>query len=136
VGQYTYLRNGRGYDVTSTDRALRVAIVGPCSAGKSTLRPAVTAAGYEVRQPAQEHSLVPDMWLRMSRPDILIYLDVSYVEARRRRPHIDGGPQRLAEQHRRLNHARARCNLYVDTSELTPAQVRDQVLSFLTKHRP
>ncbi|MFN2135171.1 MAG: hypothetical protein ACK2UK_04400 [Candidatus Promineifilaceae bacterium] len=121
--------------MTKTKTALRVAVVGPCSAGKSTLVPSLTAAGYEARHPAQEHSLVPDMWQRITQPDILIYLDVSYAEARRRRPYIDGGPQRLADQHRRLKHARAGCDFYLDTSGLTPAQVSDQVLAFLARWR-
>lgn len=109
----------------------RVAVVGPCSAGKSTLLPSLKAAGYEARQPAQEHSFVPDMWQRVTRPDILIYLDVSYPAARLRRPYIDGGPQRLADQQLRLVHARNHCDFYLDTSDLTPQQVRQAVLEFL-----
>ncbi len=111
--------------------ALRVAVVGPCSAGKSTLVPSLKAAGYEARQPAQEHSFVPDMWQRVTRPDILIYLDVSYPAARHRRPYIDGGPQRLAVQHMRLVHARDHCDYYLDTSDLTPGEVRQAVLAFV-----
>lgn len=113
------------------DRPLRVAVVGPCSAGKSTLLPALYAAGYETRQPAQEHSYAPNMWQRLSKPDILIYLDLSYQQARIRRPHIDGGPQRLVEQHQRLSHAREHCDYYLDTSNLTPEEVRQAVLAFL-----
>ena len=110
---------------------LRVAVVGPCSAGKSTLIPSIKDAGYEARQPAQEHSFVPDMWLRITRPDILIYLDVSYPAARLRRPYIDGGPERLADQHARLIHARQHCDYYLDTSDLTPFQVCEAVLAFI-----
>jgi RNase adaptor protein for sRNA GlmZ degradation len=110
---------------------LRVAVVGPCSAGKSTLIPSLEAAGYEARQPAQEHSFVPDMWQRVTRPDVLIYLDVTYPAARQRRPYIDGGPQRLADQHLRLIHARDHCDYYLDTSDLTPGQVRQAVLAFV-----
>lgn len=109
----------------------RIAVVGPCSSGKSLLAQALKVRGLQVRQPAQEHSYVPDMWRRLSRPDILIYLDVDYPTARRRRPHHDGGPQRLAEQHTRLAHARAHCDLYLDTSSLTPAEVQSVVLTFL-----
>lgn len=114
-----------------TNSRLLVAVVGPCSAGKSTLLPSLKAAGYEARQPAQEHSFVPDMWQRITQPDILIYLDVSYRVARQRRPHIDGGPERLADQHFRLIHARRNCDHYLDTSDLTPRQVRQAVLEFI-----
>ena len=112
-------------------QALRVAIVGPCSAGKTTLGQALKAAGYTVRQPTQEHSLAPDMWRRLSRPDVLIYLDVDYENARQRRPHQDGGPQRTADQNKRLAHAREHCDLYIDTNGLTVAEVRAKALAFL-----
>jgi len=113
------------------DPPLRIAVVGPCAAGKSTLTPALQAAGYEARQPAQEHSCVPSMWQRLTNPDILIYLDLTYREARARRPHIDGGPKRLMEQHQRLAHARSHCDYYLDTSDLTPQEVREEIFIFL-----
>ena len=112
-------------------KPLRLALVGPCSSGKSTLAPVLEQIGYEVRQVAQEHSYVPNMWQRLSKPDILIYLDVDYATAQARRPYTDGGPQRLAEQHRRLQHARQHCDFYFDTSNLTPRQVQQKVLEFL-----
>ena len=120
--------------IMNTAPSLRIAIAGPCSAGKSTLVSALREAGYDARHVAQEHSYVPAMWQRVGRPDLLIYLDLSYATARARRPYIDGGPQRLAEQHRRLAHARKHCNLYVNTNALTPQQVQEQVLHFL-RHR-
>ena len=113
------------------DPRLCVAVVGPCSAGKSTLLPALQDEGYETRHPAQEHSCAHNMWQRLSNPDILIYLDLSYEQARVRRPHIDGGPQRLEEQHRRLAHARKHCDYYLDTSDLTLQEVREAVFVFL-----
>ncbi|RMG98956.1 MAG: hypothetical protein D6706_06420 [Chloroflexi bacterium] len=113
------------------NKPLRVAIVGPCSSGKSTLIPALKQAGYDARHVAQEHSYVPDMWQKITKPDILIYLDVDYQNARARRPHIDGGPQRLADQHKRLAHARQHCDYYLDTSNLSPEEVQKKVLQFL-----
>lgn len=112
-------------------KPLRVAIVGPCTSGKSTLARALAAAGYEARQPAQEHSYVPAMWQKMTRPDILIYLDVDYETVVARRPKNPGSPQRLDDQHHRLNHAHQHCDFYLDTSHLTPDEVRRQVFSFL-----
>ena len=118
--------------MTATE-PLRIALVGPCSSGKSTLAPTLRAIGYEVRQVAQEHSYVPHMWQRISKPDILIYLDVDYAATRARRPLTDGGPQRLADQHKRLQHALEHCDFYLDTSPLTPTQVQQQVLDFLNE---
>ena len=114
-------------------KPLRIALVGPCSSGKSTLAPVLEQIGYEVRQVAQEHSYVPNMWQRLSKPDILIYLDVDYATARARRPYTGGGSQRLAEQRQRLQHARQHCDFYLDTSDLTPVQIQQQVLDFLRK---
>lgn len=112
-------------------KTLRVAVVGPCSSGKSTLTRALKAAGYQARHPAQEHSYVANMWERITQPDVLVYLDVDYAHMRARRPHIDGGPQRLAEQHYRLRHAREHCDFYLDTSGLSMVEVKTAVFTFL-----
>lgn len=111
----------------------RVAVVGPCAAGKSTLIAALQAAGYQTHHPAQEHSYVPDMWQRMTHPDALIYLDVSYAVSRLRRPHQDRGPEEFEAQRQRLAHARAHCDLYLDTSELTADRVSEAALAFLSE---
>ncbi|MFQ5400958.1 MAG: hypothetical protein ACE5E7_15345 [Anaerolineae bacterium] len=115
----------------NSGKPLRIAIVGPCAAGKTTLANALKAVGYEVRQPAQEHSYVPDMWRRMSNPDVLIYLDIDYANSKARRPYRDEPPQWLEEQRKRLALARQHCDLYLDTSNLTPDQVKAKVFSFL-----
>lgn len=112
-------------------KSFRVAVVGPCSAGKSTLAKTLKSLGFDTRQPAQEHSYVPDMWRRISRPDILIYLDVDFPHAQERRPHLDGGLPRLHIQQERLRHARQHCDFYLDTSTLSPDEVSDTVVAFL-----
>lgn len=112
---------------------LRITLVGPCSSGKSTLAHALAELGYEVRQPAQEHSYVPYMWQKFTQPDVLIYLDVDVAAAALRRPHTYGGPERLAEQHHRLEHARAHCHFYLDTSALSPEAVQERVVTFLNQ---
>lgn len=111
-------------------RAPRVAVVGPCTSGKTTLVHALREAGYDARQPAQEHSYVPDMWQRLTQPDVLIYLDVTYEAARQRRE-IAWGPERLEAEAGRLAHARTHCDLYVQTAGLTIEQVRERALAFL-----
>ena len=110
--------------------ALRVAVVGPCASGKSTLTAALRAAGYEARQPAQEHSYVPDMWRRLVDPDVLIYLDISYEALLERRPHF-GERAYLEREKARLAHARAHADLVVDTSELLAEAVAARVAAFL-----
>lgn len=110
---------------------LRVAVVGVCASGKSTLVASLRAAGYDARHVAQEHSYVLNMWQRIAKPDVLIFLDVDYGTVIERRPTLDLRPEHLAEQQRRLAHARENCNLYLDTRDLTPDEVRRQALSFL-----
>ena len=111
---------------------LRIALVGPCASGKSTLADALLSEGYEVRHVAQDHSFVPDMWRRVSKPDVLVYLGVDYESIKNRRPKTTLKPVDLVEQERRLAHARNHCDLYIDTSPLTPEEVREKALEFLS----
>jgi hypothetical protein len=61
---------------------------------------------------------------------MLIYLDVSWEVAHRRRP-SDAGADWLEELAHRLRHARQHADLYLNTDSLTPEQVLDRVLVFL-----
>jgi shikimate kinase len=115
----------------SDESALRIALVGPCASGKSTLAKHLKAAGYSVRQPTQEHSHVPYLWRHLSQPDVLIYLDVNYEAYLKRRPHQPHGTAYHEEQHRRLADALEHCNLYIDTSDLSAETVRVKVFAFL-----
>lgn len=109
---------------------MRIAIVGPCAAGKTTLAEALREHGYNARQIAQEHSFVPAMWQIITQPDVLIYLDGSY-EVCTRRKGFNWLPHEHAEQIRRLAHARKHCDIYIHTDELTPANVLERVLAAL-----
>ncbi len=71
------------------------------------------------------------MWQRVSRPDVLVYLDVDYESIRARRPRMRFQRTDLAEQKRRLDHARQHSDLYVDTRERSPAEVEVLALSYL-----
>lgn len=109
-----------------------VGVVGPDASGKSTLVTALLARGYEARHIAQEHSYVPDMWQRITAPDLLIYLDVSYEAIRQRRP-IAWSRDWLEEENGRLGHARAHADLHIDTDRFTPEEILAQVLAFLQR---
>ena len=99
-----------------------IGVVGPCGAGKSSLVAGLKAEGFLGRHIAQEHSYVPDMWKRLTNPDILIYLDVSYENTILRRK-LDWTYNEYAEQLRRLRHARQHADLYLDTNPLTLDEV-------------
>ncbi len=110
-----------------------IAIVGPCAAGKSTLARVLRAHGYTVKELRQEHSVAPTMWQKLTRPDVLIYLDVSLEVATQREGRAQPSPWWEEERTFRLAHARAHCHLYIDTSNLTPEQVAEQALAFLAR---
>jgi GTPase SAR1 family protein len=110
---------------------LKIGIVGPCSAGKSTLVKGLKQRGYpNVRPISQEHSYVPYMWQRISNPDVLIYLDVTYENAQKRR-WLNWSPDEYTEQLRRLQHARQNAHLIVDTNPLSVEGVLEEVVRFL-----
>lgn len=107
-----------------------IGIVGPCAAGKSTLVAGLTARGYRARGIAQEHSYVPSMWQRITNPDVLIYLDVSFENTIQRRQ-LNWTLKEYTNQLHRLRDARQKADLYIDTNLLTISDVLEQVLNFL-----
>ena len=119
-------------DTHNTPEPPRVVVVGPDAAGKTELVKRLRALGYNARSCAQDHSYVPDMWRRIARPDFLIYLDARLDTIARRRV-IDWGQKRLDVLNARLAHARAHCDLYLPTDDLTPPQVVDRVRAALSE---
>lgn len=110
-----------------------IGVVGPCGAGKSTLTQALDERGYNTRHIAQEHSYVKDMWQRITDPDTLIYLHVSYEVSQARR-RMNWRESEYEEQIRRLRHAREHADLVVDTDHLNPDELVAKVLAFLDQH--
>jgi deoxyadenosine/deoxycytidine kinase len=107
-----------------------IGVVGPCAAGKTTLIAGLKTYGYQVRHIAQEHSYVADMWKRLTNPDFLVYLDVSYSLTLLRRK-MDWSTEEYQEQIYRLRHARQHADFYLSTDELSADQVLKAVLGFL-----
>ncbi|MCS7011919.1 MAG: hypothetical protein N2049_01860 [Anaerolineales bacterium] len=107
-----------------------IGIVGPCGAGKTSLANRLNALGYTARAIAQEHSYVPDMWQRLTRPSLLIFLQASHPVTSRRRK-MNWTLQEWEEQQRRLEHARRSAHLYLETDHLTLDEVLEKVLEFL-----
>jgi deoxyadenosine/deoxycytidine kinase len=107
-----------------------IGIVGPCGAGKTTLAGRLRVLGFQVKQIAQEHSYVPTMWQKLTNPDILIYLDVSFENTIRRR-NLNWTEAEFTEQLSRLAHARSHADLTVDTNALTAQGVFQEVIDFL-----
>ena len=110
-----------------------IGIVGPCSAGKSTLIARLNQYGYLARHIAQEHSYVQDMWRRLANPRLLVFLDVSYRVSMQRRP-LDLTEIEFSEQNNRLIHARLHADLYIHTDNLTPKEILQHVTQFLSQY--
>ena len=107
-----------------------IGVVGPCGSGKSTLIAGLEQHGYTCRHIAQEHSYVKSMWQVISKPDILIYLGASFPVSTARRK-LNWQEKDHAEQLRRLSHAREHAHIFIDTDDLTPADVLQKALDAL-----
>ena len=108
-----------------------IGIVGPCGSGKSTLLAGLEKHGYTCRAIAQEHSYVQAMWQIITKPEFLIYLHASF-ETSTARVKLDWQEEDHAEQLRRLAHAREHAHLLIETDDLTPEQVLQKAMDFLS----
>lgn len=126
-------RQGNSQPETVPEEHPLIAVVGPCASGKSTLVRALREQGYNAREIKQEHSYVETMWKEFTRPDLLIYLEVSQeVAGQRRAAEADASWWDRLQQ--RLRHARQHADLHINTDRLSPEEVVDKTLSFLQHH--
>jgi len=112
------------------DHNLKIGIVGPCGAGKTTLIVGLLGMGYSAKHIAQEHSYLPTMWKRLVNPDILVYLNASYEISTMRRK-LDWTREEYNEQLRRLQDALQNADLVIETDRLTPKEVLQRVVEVL-----
>ncbi|SHJ72659.1 hypothetical protein SAMN02745227_00580 [Anaerobranca californiensis DSM 14826] len=102
---------------------LKIAVVGNCAAGKTTLVKGLNERGYlKAYNVPQEHSVVKKLWQRYN-PDILIYLQCSLEVAKRRRPTISWGEERLIQQRSKLEDAFLNKDIFIDTDNLSIEEV-------------
>lgn len=93
--------------------APRVAVVGHCGAGKSTLVAGLRERGIDAVASAQEHSVVTDLW-RRTHADLLIYLQIDLDSIRDRRG--KSWSEAIYDvQESRLARARRSADLVIDT---------------------
>jgi len=116
-------------------QAQLIGIVGPCGAGKTTLAEGLRSRGFRARAVVQEHSYVQDMWLRITKPDVLIFLQASCQVGGKRRK-LNWTESEWEEQQRRLKHAHEHADLVVNTDPLGISEVLDLVLGFLSSRTP
>ncbi len=112
---------------------MRIGIVGPCGAGKSTLAERLQALGYDAHDCGQEHSQVQTMWRRITNPDFLIYLDADAATIRERLQ-VDWEQAYVDELNRRLADARAHSDFHLVTDGLSKEEVLVRILEILPSH--
>lgn len=72
------------------------------------------------------------MWQRFTKPDVLIYLDVSQEVASERRS-AEAEATWWDTLNQRLQHASQHADLRIETDNLTPTEVLNKVLAFLER---
>lgn len=102
-------------DSQSTGDSRKIAVVGPCASGKTTLVDALVARGYQAYAVGQEHSIIRDLWKRRD-PEVLIALDLDLDVVRQRRSPT-WPAEVYAAQHERLQPAFEAADLLIDTGE-------------------
>lgn len=108
---------------------MRVAVVGVCASGKTTLVQGLREAGVDAYNVAQEHSCIRRFWNKRQ-PDVLIMIDATLPAIKKRR-RVTWTEERLATQHERLRDARAHADLYIQTDAYNAQEVLEKVLAFL-----
>lgn len=109
---------------------MKIGIVGPCAAGKTTLEHNLIPLGYDAHAIGQEHSQAQTMWREITNPDVLIYLDAS-LPTICARLNVNWEQSYIDEQCRRLAHARAHADFALVTDDLSREQVAVRVIEFL-----
>lgn len=110
---------------------LRVAVVGSCAAGKSSVVAGLRERGLEAYSVAQEHSAVHDLWKHLG-PDRVVYLDVSLDGVRARRDDPSWPVWIYEAQQERLRDARAHANVVVVTDGRDVGEVVETVMAVLS----
>lgn len=113
-----------------TDDTLKIGLIGVCGAGKTTLKAGLKPYPLNVRQIAQEHSYVPDMWQRLVNPDVLIVLMASYPVTLQRKS-FNWSEKEYQQQIHRLHHAFEHADLEIYTDNISPEEVLEKTLKYL-----
>ena len=111
-------------------REVKIGLTGPCGSGKTTLKNILNEYGYTAVHIAQEHSYVQDMWKKITDPDLLVYLKVSFEETKSRKGYKWTEAEYESQIHR-LKHARQNADLVIDTDNHPPAEIASMILRFI-----
>lgn len=105
---------------------MRIAVVGPCSSGKSTIVGRLREHGFDAYAVSQEHSIITRLWDHQH-PDALVYLHVDYRTIQQRRGAT--WPRWIYDaQLERLRDAREHASIVLDTGRLRPDETVQQII--------
>lgn len=110
---------------------MKIAVVGTCASGKTTVVARLRVLGHNAYVVSQEHSIVRDLWLHQQ-PDALVFLESDYQTVCLRR----GGswPRWLFDlQNARLVHARVHADLVVNTASLSIEETIETISMFIRR---
>ncbi len=112
--------------------ALRVAVVGSCASGKTSVVARLREHGIDAWAVAQEHSGIPDLWRHLG-PERLVFLDTTLRTVRLRRDDDNWPEWIFAVQQERLDHARSHADVLVTTDDLILDDVVAAILHGLSR---
>lgn len=107
--------------------SLRVAVVGTCASGKTSVVAALREHGIDAYAVAQEHSAIATLWRHLE-PDRLVYLDNHLDTVRRRRDDAFWPEWIYQLQQQRLRDARDQAHVVVTTDDLDIDEIVDRIL--------
>ncbi|HUG17048.1 MAG TPA: hypothetical protein VMM78_18715 [Thermomicrobiales bacterium] len=109
----------------------RIAVVGTCASGKSTIVAALRDRGHDAYAVAQEHSAIPRLWAHLA-PERLVCLTVG-LETLRRRRGDEAWPAWIYQlQLERLDSARRHADVIVETDYVSVDVVVETIVSALS----
>lgn len=113
----------------------RIAVVGVCGSGKSTLVAGLRELGFNARQVSQEHSNVRYLWNYLWQPDILIYLDATDATVEKRIGPL-AHKSIIPRQRERLTEAREQATIYIATDSQSVEEVLSTAVAEIKWHWP
>jgi hypothetical protein len=106
---------------------VRVAVVGSCASGKTSVVARLREHGIDAWAVAQEHSAIQELWRHLG-PDRLVFLDTTLATVRARRDD-DNWPEWIFRvQQERLANARMHADVFVPTDTLSLDEVVSTIL--------
>lgn len=112
-----------------TKRAARIAVVGVCGSGKTTVVDRLRQRGYDAYVVSQEHSIIRDLWNHRY-PAALVLLDI-HLETVRARRNKEWPRWMYDLQQDRLADARAHATVTIETDKCSIEETVDLIAQAL-----